>query len=49
MRYSLRRLECERCGVKVEAVPWAEVDSGFTKPFEELVALMAQKTDRHQR
>lgn len=46
LRYSLRRLKCERCGVKVEAVPWAEVDSGFTKPFEELVALMAQKTDR---
>lgn len=46
LRYSLRRLECERCGVKVEAVPWAEVDSGFTKPFEELVTLMAQKTDR---
>jgi transposase len=46
LRYSLRRLECERCGVKVEAVPWAGVDSGFTKPFEELVALMAQKTDR---
>lgn len=46
LQYSLRRLECERCGVKVEAVPWAEVDSGFTKPFEELVALMAQKTDR---
>ncbi len=46
LRYSLRRLECARCGIKVEAVPWAEVDSGFTKPFEELVALMAQKTDR---
>lgn len=46
LRYSLRRQECERCGIKVEAVPWAEVDSGFTKPFEELVALMAQKTDR---
>lgn len=46
LRYSLRRLECDRCGVKVEAIPWAEVDSGFTKPFEEMVALMAQKTDR---
>ena len=46
LRYAIRRLKCARCGIKVEAVPWAEVDSGFTQPFEELVALMAQKTDR---
>lgn len=46
LRYALRRVACERCGVKVEVVPWAEVDSGFTRPFEDMVALMAQKTDR---
>ena len=46
LRYAPRRVACERCGVKVEAVPWAEADSGFTRPFEDMVALMAQKTDR---
>jgi len=46
LRYSLRRAECSRCGVKVEKVPWAEPDSGFTRPFEEFVALMAQRTDK---
>lgn len=46
LRYSLRRAECSRCGVKVEEIPWAEPDSGFTKPFEEFVALMAQRTDK---
>lgn len=46
LRYSLRRAECARCGVKVEEVPWAEADSGFTKPFEDFVALMAQRTDK---
>lgn len=46
LRYSIRRVDCKRCGIKTEAVPWAEPDSGFTKPFEELVALMAQKTDK---
>lgn len=46
LRYSLRRAKCPQCGVRVEQVPWAECDSGFTKTFEEFVALMAQKTDK---
>jgi transposase len=46
LRYSLRRAECPQCGVRVEQVPWAESESGFTKPFEEFVAVMAQKTDK---
>lgn len=46
LRYSLRRAECPQCGVRVEQVPWAEGESGFTKPFEEFVAVMAQKTDK---
>jgi transposase len=46
LRYSLRRAKCPQCGVRVEQVPWAECDSGFTKPFEEFVALMAQRTDK---
>jgi transposase len=46
LRYSIRRVECSSCGVKVEQVPWAEHDTGFTKGFEDLIALMAQKTDK---
>ena len=46
LRYSLRRVSCPTCGVKVEMVPWAEPDSGFTHRFEELVALLAQRTDK---
>lgn len=46
LRYSLRRVSCPTCGVKVEMVPWAEPDSGFTHRFEELVALLSQKTDK---
>jgi hypothetical protein len=32
--YQPRRVECPRCqGVRVERVPWAEHDSGFTREF----------------
>lgn len=46
LRYRIRRVECPRCGVQTEAVPWAEPGSGFTRDFEDTVALLAQKTDR---
>ena len=46
LRYSLRRVSCERCGVVVEDVPWAESDSRFSLPMEEHVAYHAQRTDR---
>lgn len=46
LRYSIRRVTCSKCGVKIEQVPWADPDSGFTHPFEELVALLSQKTDK---
>ena len=46
LRYDMRRIECRRCGVRVEAVPWAEHDSGFTRPFEEQTAFLAQRTDK---
>jgi len=45
----LRRVMCHRCGgVRVEQVPWAEHGSRFTKDFEELVAYLAQVTDKTQ-
>ena len=46
VRYSMRRVDCAECGVRSELVPWAEHGSGFTRPFEELCAFLAQRTDQ---
>ena len=46
LMYTPRRVECATCGVRVEAVPWASHDCGFTHDFEELVAYLAQTTDK---
>jgi len=47
LRYTPRRVNCERCGVRTELVPWAEPGSGgFTRPFEDLTALLAQRCDQ---
>jgi transposase len=44
LRYQPWRVECRRCGVRVERVPWG--DGRFTSDFEELAAYLAQSTDR---
>jgi transposase len=36
--YAMRRVECPRCGVKVERVPWAEGKRLTTTTFEHFVA-----------
>src|SRR6202167_77761 len=46
LRYRLRRVDCSRCGVRVELVPWAEPGSWFTRDFEEHTAYLAQTTDK---
>jgi transposase len=46
LRYDTRRVECSRCGVKVEQVPWAETSSWFTRPFEDHVGYLAQRCDK---
>ncbi len=46
LRYNMRRVDCPRCGVKVEQVPWAAVGSHFTLPFEDHTAYLAQQCDR---
>jgi transposase len=46
LRYKLRRVNCPRCGVTVELVPWAEAGSWFTRDFEEHTAYLAQTTDK---
>jgi transposase len=46
LRYDTRRVSCPSCGVKVEQLPWAEVGSWFTRPFEDHVGYLAQRCDR---
>lgn len=40
----IRRVNCPRCGVRVEAVAWARRDSAFTRPFEEAVAWLTRRS-----
>ena len=44
--YDQRRVDCRRCGVVVELVPWAEPGSRFTRDFEDQVAYLAQVMDQ---
>lgn len=46
LRYDIRRVRCQTCGVKVEQVPWAETSSKFTRPFEDHVGYLAQRCDQ---
>jgi len=47
LEYAPRRVACARCGgVRTEQVPWAPHQSRFTWDFEELVAYLAQVSDR---
>jgi transposase len=47
LRYAPRRVDCFRCGVVVEKVPWSEeADSRFTRDFEDQVAYLAQRSDK---
>ena len=46
LRCDVRRLDCRRCGVLVEAVPWAAHGSSFTYRFEDQVAFLAQQANR---
>lgn len=43
---TLARVECDRCGVVVEQVSWADPESRFTLHFEELVGWLAQRSDK---
>ena len=40
-QYRIRRVDCPRCGVVVEMVPWAEAGSWFTHDFEQTAAYLA--------
>jgi transposase len=43
----IRRLSCRACGrVRTETVPWARPAARFTRDFEDVVADLAQRTDK---
>lgn len=46
LRYDIRRVDCPRCGVVVEYVPWADVGVWFTRPFEDQVGYLAQQSSK---
>ena len=46
LRYRARRVDCPTCGIVVEHVPWASVGSWFTRPFEDQVGYLAQRSDK---
>jgi transposase len=46
LRRLLRRLECPRHGVRVQAVPFARPMARFTRDFEHVTAFLATKTDK---
>lgn len=41
--YSMRRVNCRRCGVRVESVPWAEGKRRTTISFEWFLAIWAKR------
>jgi transposase len=41
--YALRRVNCLKCGVKVERVPWADGKNTLTKPYMQFLAAWAKK------
>ena len=46
IRARLRRIDCRDHGVRSEQVPFARVESGFTRDFEDLVAWLATRMDK---
>jgi transposase len=46
LRYAPWRVDCPRCGVLVEQVPWAPSGGRFSEALEELAAYLAQITTK---
>ena len=47
LQAEIRRLHCQRCDrVRTEAVPWARPRARHTRDFEDVVAWLAQRTDK---
>lgn len=41
--YALRRVQCRRCGIKVEKVPWAEGKQTLTRSYMQFLATWARR------
>ncbi len=46
LRYAPRRVECARCGVVNEQVPWGAAGGWFSSVFEETTAYLARVADK---
>lgn len=47
LRAEIRRIHCRRCDrVRTEAVPWARPGARHSRDFEDVVAWLAQRTDK---
>jgi len=47
LQAEIRRLDCRTCGrIRTETVPWARPGARFTRDFEDVVAWLAQRTDK---
>jgi transposase len=46
LRSTVARVDCPDHGVAIEAVPWAEAGSRFTRDFEDLVAWLAREMNK---
>ena len=47
LQAQIRRLDCRRCGrVRTEAVPWARPRARHSRDFEDVVAWLAQRSDK---
>jgi len=46
LEYNPRRVDCKKCGVVVEQVPWASAGSRHTRPFEDMIGYLAQRCDK---
>lgn len=46
LRYAPRRVECPRCGVVNEQVPWGSAGGWFSAAFEETTAYLARVADK---
>jgi transposase len=47
LRYDIWRVDCRRCGrVRTEDVPWARPGARHSRDFEDVVAWMAQRSDK---
>lgn len=42
----IRRVDCPRCGVRTEAVPWARPGARHTRDVEDLCVWLAQRADK---